>query len=24
VGTPDSLCASHRGNNPTLGCVQQQ
>lgn len=23
-GTPDSLCASHRGNDPSLGCIQQQ
>jgi hypothetical protein len=23
-GTPDSLCASHRGNDPSLGCSQQQ
>jgi hypothetical protein len=23
-GTPDSLCANHGGNNPSLGCSQQQ
>jgi hypothetical protein len=23
-GTPDGLCASHRGNDPSLGCTQQQ
>ena len=24
VGTPDGLCASHGGNDPSLGCSQQQ
>ena len=24
TGTPASLCAGHRGNNPRLGCAQQQ
>jgi hypothetical protein len=24
LGTSDSLCANHRGNNPNLGCQQQQ
>jgi hypothetical protein len=23
AGTPDSVCAAHRGNNPSLGCTQQ-
>jgi len=22
-GTADSLCAAHRGNDPTIGCIQQ-
>ena len=24
VGTPDGLCAAHRGNDPSIGCSQQQ
>jgi hypothetical protein len=23
-GTPAELCANHKGNDPTIGCIQQQ